>query len=111
MASDMNDTAIRFLGDMTKLTVGPDDLYVIQCDTILTNEQFERITERVSSIFGKGKVVVLDKGMRLGVMGKDGAPPPPPERTTIKNAGTSMLDGLSALTSGFAGMFGSRGLR
>jgi hypothetical protein len=59
---------IRFLGDMTKLTREPSDMLVLQLDTHISNEEFDRLNGRMAEIFGKGRVIVLDKGMKLGAV-------------------------------------------
>ncbi|NLS07621.1 phage portal protein [Rhizobium sp. P32RR-XVIII] len=65
---DDSKSEIRFLGDMTKLHLEPGDMLVLQLDTRISNEQFDRLNEQMAEIFGKRRVIILDAGMKLGAV-------------------------------------------
>jgi hypothetical protein len=64
----MEEINIRFVGDMTKLKLEPGDMLVLQLDAHISDEQFECLNSKMAKVFGKGRVVVLDKGMKLGAV-------------------------------------------
>lgn len=66
MAGDNEE--VRYLGDLSKLQVGPNDVMILQAAERLSMEQIERITARMEGVFGQRRVIVLDKGMTLGAV-------------------------------------------
>lgn len=61
--------AIRFVGDMSRLEVRPGDVFVLQCDEVLSVEASLRLKDQVSEALDGAKVIVLGRGMKLGVAG------------------------------------------
>lgn len=62
---------IRILGDVQKLSLKDGDTVVLLTDRLLTQEQVQRITNSLLSTFPRNKAVVMQDGMKLGVMGND----------------------------------------
>jgi hypothetical protein len=60
------DAAIRYLGDLQTLQVGPDDIFVISTEKRMLREQMAQIVEMVSRVLKTRKVVVLTEGLTLG---------------------------------------------
>lgn len=61
---------IRYLGDVRKLSLKDGDIVVIECEDRLNAVQRKNITEWVESVVGN-KVLVLDYGIKIGVLSKD----------------------------------------
>ena len=77
MSVEMNDEyhdgcEIRYLGDLQRLQLEPDDVVVITCPARLHVEQMEMIRNYVEQRLVGHKVLVLDDAFRIGVMGKQG---------------------------------------
>lgn len=68
----MADQDIKFIGDMERLVVKSGDRFVIKCDHTLSLEMKSNIAETARRFFGDNvKVLILDKGFSLGVIGED----------------------------------------
>lgn len=59
---------IRWLGNMQRLKVEPGDVFVLHCDRRLTLEQGEAIQRWWQPRMPGLKLLVVDAGMKLGVM-------------------------------------------
>lgn len=60
---------IRFLGDVQRLTLGPDDVLVISCDHPISVSVLEHIKTVVQDVLGtERKVLVIDSTLKLGVL-------------------------------------------
>lgn len=67
----MSDTQeIRYLGEMQKLTIGKDDTLVITTEMRITGEQCEWIRRAVEKLNLGCHVLILDNGMKAGVLTK-----------------------------------------
>ncbi len=65
---------IQFLGDLQRLEVRPGDIFVLKVPEKLTAQMVERIRAMlISALGGKNKVIVLDHGWELGIVGPLGA--------------------------------------
>jgi hypothetical protein len=61
-------TAIQFLGHMQRLTLRKGDVYVLTVDAILNGEAMSHLKSQWEAVFPEAKLVVLDRGMKLGVI-------------------------------------------
>lgn len=77
----MSDPEIRYLGDVQRLQLGPDDLLVLTTDQHLSSAALDRIRAAVESTIPGQRVVVLTGGMKLGVLSKE---PPSTTKEDIK---------------------------
>lgn len=60
---------IRFLGDMERLTIGPDDKFVLTVDRPISREVHAMIQASWAAFAGDGvKLLVLDHQMKLGAI-------------------------------------------
>lgn len=60
---------IRFVGDLQKLHIGPDDRFVLTVDGRVTAEIHDRIQAVWAAFSGDGvKLLILDQGMKLGAI-------------------------------------------
>lgn len=60
---------IRFVGDLQKLTIGPDDRFVLTLDGKLSCEMHERLQASWARFAGDDvKLLVLERGMKLGAI-------------------------------------------
>jgi len=62
------DTEAEFIQAMSVLTLHPDDILVVKVDVALTHEVGKAIRDHVLSVMPSSKVLVLDKGMDIGVV-------------------------------------------
>ena len=59
------------VSDLSRLEIRPGETVVITCDQVLTVKQINFIRDAFSSAIPPGiKVVVLDQGLKIGVIGK-----------------------------------------
>jgi hypothetical protein len=65
----MSDSEVRFVGDLSRVEVRPNDVFVLHCDQTLTIEMQIRIRAQLSEALGGANVLVLGDGMKLGVVG------------------------------------------
>jgi hypothetical protein len=68
---DPSTAEIRFLGDMQKVTWGPNDIGVITYPGKLSSDGLARINEMWKRLMGenpKHKLMVLHEGMQFGVI-------------------------------------------
>jgi hypothetical protein len=60
---------IRFIGDLQRLTIGPDDRFVLTCEQRLSIEAVERIKAEWAKFAGQDdKLCVFDGGAHLGAI-------------------------------------------
>lgn len=65
---------VRFLGDVERLALKPDDVLVLRTSIPLTRETTERIRDHIASIVGQDrKVLILEHGMEVGVLAPEPA--------------------------------------
>ena len=55
-------------GEVGTLEVGPDDVIVVSVDQRLSGNAVKNIEGVMKGIFGDRKVIVLEEGMKLGVI-------------------------------------------
>lgn len=67
-AAKAEEPAIRFLGDMQRLQPKPGDVFVLTCEQRVDQATAERIRAMVSGTLNGAKVLVLDGGLKLGVV-------------------------------------------
>lgn len=60
---------IRFVGDLQRLEVKPGDVFVLKLRDSLSQPALERIYEHWRSIMGDAKLVTIEDGADLGVIG------------------------------------------
>lgn len=62
--------AIQYLGDVQKLSLGPNDWLVLRYDEVLSREQMEQLRAALEAVLpaGKGRVLVLDRAAKVGVL-------------------------------------------
>jgi hypothetical protein len=65
----MNDPAIKFVGEMEKLCLKDGDVLVLHCETILPMKHVEILQDAFAKAFPGHKAIVLNPGMKLGVIG------------------------------------------
>jgi len=67
--NEMPAEQIHFLGDMKKVTMGPNDIGVIVPSEKLSMAQRDRLQHEWASIVGSGrKLLILDPGWYFGVI-------------------------------------------
>lgn len=68
----MANSYFRFVGDVQRLELKPDDVLVVSVDAAISSEQAERINDELVQILGsnRNRVIVLGKGMAVSVLGK-----------------------------------------
>jgi hypothetical protein len=59
---------IRFLGDLQRLEVRPGDVFVLTVPRDFSREVQYRIVEYWRGIMGDVRLIVLEEGMKLGVI-------------------------------------------
>jgi hypothetical protein len=59
---------IRFLGDMQRLRPEPGDVYVVSSERPLSMEQCNRIRQWWEKGMGDAKLLIVDCGLKLGVI-------------------------------------------
>lgn len=63
------NTELKLVGDMTKITVGPNDVLVVTLPKTLSTIAAEYIKEHIQSVFGpEQRVLILDSGAQIGVV-------------------------------------------
>lgn len=70
---------IRYLGDMQRLQPQPGDVYVLFHERLLSIGQSTRLRDYFQAVVPGSKVIVLDGGMKLGLIGTLQEPPEPPK--------------------------------
>lgn len=71
LAGDM-----KFIGELQRVTYQDGDTFVLMAERTFHVEQYERVVQFFETKLPGAKVLLLDGGMRLGVVGKvqpDGA--------------------------------------
>jgi hypothetical protein len=67
-SSGQKPDAIRYLGDVQKLTLGPNDAVVLSVDEEISDSIAERLREMMQAKLPGRTVIVLGKGMKIGVL-------------------------------------------
>lgn len=62
---------VRVLGDLQKVSLKDGDTVALLVDQNLTKDQTDRINDYLGRAFPNNKAVVLQAGMRIGVLGND----------------------------------------
>lgn len=65
---------VRYLGDMQKLTFGPDDVLIMQSDEHIDSKVATQVRQLLEDKFPGHRVLVLSKGWRVGVIAETDAP-------------------------------------
>lgn len=58
----------RFLGDLAAIQLRPGDVCVLMANDIVSAEDAEKFAAAWRAKFGETTLIILDKGMRLGVL-------------------------------------------
>lgn len=66
--TELNEAEIRYLGDVQRLKLDPGDIIVLTIDDVLTEAQSAYIKHRVEETIPGHTVVVLGKGVKIGVL-------------------------------------------
>lgn len=56
------------IGELQRVELKPGDVFVIHCDMLLTEEAIQVMRDAWDRLMPGHKVIILDKGMRLGVV-------------------------------------------
>lgn len=56
------------IGELQRVELKPGDVFVIHCDMLLTEEAIQGMRDAWDRLMPGHKVIILDKGMRLGVV-------------------------------------------
>lgn len=67
------DGEIRFLGDLQRLELKPGDMFVLSVDEHISHEMADRLKQTFAEATGGAKVIVLGRGMKLGVVSAEAA--------------------------------------
>lgn len=69
-SSDDADCEIRFIGEMQKLKIKPNDRFVLHSDVKWSREDLEQFDRIWKKFIGntEAKILVLPKGTKLGVI-------------------------------------------
>jgi hypothetical protein len=71
---DEQHQAIRFIGDMQRLKLEPEDIVVLSLEHDVTKEMAERLREMVKAVVGADReVLILSGGIKIGVLAKEEA--------------------------------------
>jgi len=65
---------IRYLGDLKKLTLGPNDIVVLSTEEDWSMELVDRTRETMNRFFPNNKLVILTGGVKVGILTE--TPPP-----------------------------------
>lgn len=93
-------TEIRFIErQFQKVSVGADDVIVLQYPSVLSDKAYERIIGRVGRQFPDHTILILEEGMTIGVMSpestqKSSEPPHCSTMTLSENKYTAFSGGL-----------------
>lgn len=68
----------RFLGDLTSVRINEGDVCVLMANEAITTEEAKNFSVAWRAKFGETALIILDKGMRLGVLS-----PPQAARATM----------------------------
>lgn len=60
--------ATRFLGDLAKVQIKQGDVCVLMANETVTPEEAKNFAAAWRAKFGETALIILDKGMRLGVL-------------------------------------------
>lgn len=71
MSKTMDDR-VRYLGDVQRLQLKPDDVLVVKLATRLNEETRTRLVAHLEATLPNQRVLVLDPGMDLGVLDRSG---------------------------------------
>lgn len=71
-ASVTVDDEIHFLGEIQSMALQPDDIVVVSTQARLSTDAHASIKRMAQEVFHGHKVVVIDDGLRLGVMSPTG---------------------------------------
>lgn len=69
----MDEAAIKYLGDVQRLVLNEGDILVLNCDRELTMDMAERLRAMLIEQIPGHQVLVLCKGLTIGVLGKEAA--------------------------------------
>lgn len=64
----MEDGNIRWLGDVQRLALKPDDIIVLTAEGHISSEVAKRIKEYAEQALPGRKILVLSGGMKIGVL-------------------------------------------
>jgi hypothetical protein len=67
-------TDLSELGEVVRAYLGPDDVIVLRSQWKLSDEAKDSMTEKLRGVFPDNKIVVLDEGLDLMLVGPDDRP-------------------------------------
>lgn len=65
----MDETKITWVGDMTKVNLCPGDVIVLTFSGNLPEDVIKRIYAKMDKDFPHNKTLILENGLRMGVLG------------------------------------------
>lgn len=65
---EIDGEKVRFLGDVQRLQMQPGDVAVLSVDDHLSDNMAKRLKEYWNSLFPDVRLLVLAKGMRIGLL-------------------------------------------
>lgn len=65
---EIDGQKVRFLGDVQRLQMQPGDVAVLSVDDHVSDDMAKRLKEYWNSAFPGVRLLVLDKGMRIGLL-------------------------------------------
>jgi hypothetical protein len=87
---------IRFVGDLQRVQPQPGDVFVLTCDQNLSCHQAELLREAFARAMPTATLLILDAGMKLGVIGQ------PPEVRTTMNVRIEQPAAIDSAGGGFS---------
>jgi hypothetical protein len=71
---EIDPDQIRFVGDLQRVSLQPDDAVVLFCDRHIPDETAARLKSYLHAAFGaERKCLVLGEGLRLAILGAEAA--------------------------------------
>jgi hypothetical protein len=68
-----DDPKIKYLGDVQRLSLQPSDWLVLSVDEAISSEMATRLRVQMEERFPGNRVLILGKGMTLGVVTREAA--------------------------------------
>ena len=70
--TEQAEPEIRYLSDVQRLRLEPGDVVVLTTEWKLSAVEVQRIAEKIGKVLPGHQVLVIDSGVKIGVMGPDG---------------------------------------
>ncbi len=65
------DSEIKYLGELQRLDLKPNDVFVLSTSCKLTSEQLEKLNQYWRSLMPNNKVIILSDNFKLGVINEN----------------------------------------